>query len=99
MSSGSHQNPGTPLSYLSGREARDRSRGLITDWTSPVSMLSSPVMRLQPSLMKLLAVLFLFGPLGVSRPAQEQNFQTSFDSYVKGDGIVGAAYVMVNEGQ
>ena len=49
--------------------------------------------------MKLLAVVFLSGPLGVSLPAQEQNFQASFEAYVKEDGIVGAAYVIVNKGQ
>ena len=56
-------------------------------------------MRAQPILVKLLTVVFLSGALVVPVPAQRQNFQTSFDSYVKEDGIVGAAYVMVNKGQ
>jgi len=56
-------------------------------------------MRAQLILVKLLAVVFLSGALVVPLPAQEQKFQASFDGYVKEDGIVGAAYVIVNKGR
>ncbi|MGD0222353.1 MAG: serine hydrolase domain-containing protein [Terriglobia bacterium] len=52
-----------------------------------------------PRTLRFLVVLFLFSPLLISSPAQEPGFQASFDGYVKADGIVGAAYVMVDQGQ
>lgn len=52
-----------------------------------------------PRKARFLVVLFLFSPVVILSPAQERDFQASFDAYVKADGIVGAAYVMVDQGQ
>jgi len=49
---------------------------------------------------RLLAAWFLFAmATAIPLPAQEQSFRASFDRYVQGDGIVGAAYVVVDKGK
>jgi CubicO group peptidase (beta-lactamase class C family) len=52
------------------------------------------------SLERLLAAWFLLATLAaLPVPAQEQSFQAKFDGYVREDGIVGAAYVVLDQGR
>jgi CubicO group peptidase (beta-lactamase class C family) len=51
-----------------------------------------------PRTLKFLPVLLLFGKLVTSSFAQQPDFQASFDAYVNADGIVGAAFVIVDGG-
>jgi len=61
-------------------------------------VLSSSIMRTLPRSLKFLPVLLLFAPLVTSSAAQKPDFQASFDAYVKADGVVGAAFVIVDKG-
>jgi len=57
-------------------------------------------MKTLPSLERPLAAWFLLAVLAaLPVPAQEQDFQARFDSYVREDGIVGAAYVVLDQGR
>lgn len=52
-----------------------------------------------PRTVKFLIVLFVFNPIVICSLAQERDLQASFDGYVNADGIVGAAYVVVEKGR
>ena len=48
---------------------------------------------------RLLLAVILLDPAAASPAAQQADFEAKFDAYVKADGIVGAAYVILDQGQ